>query len=73
MLRQPTERHGGTARFDEVTIMVSKTLQSLDAWLAQAEEVLHEQSRYSDAGTGIEVVPTHEPVQLTLFDVEDYQ
>ncbi len=53
--------------------MVSKTLQSLDAWLAQAEEVLHEQSRYSDAGTGIEVVPTHEPVQLTLFDVEDYQ
>ena len=53
--------------------MDSKTLQSLDAWLAQAEGVLAEQSRHSDAKTQVEVVPTHEPVQLTLFDVEDYQ
>ena len=42
-LRQPTERHGGNARFDEETTMVSKTLASLDAWLALAEEVLAEQ------------------------------
>ena len=53
--------------------MVSKTLQSLDAWLAQAEEVLAEQSRYSDAEIKVEVVPAHEPAQLTLFNVEDYQ
>jgi len=43
-LRQPTERHGGNARFDEETTMVSKTLASLDAWLALAEEVLAEQN-----------------------------
>ena len=51
--------------------MVSKTLQSLDAWLAQAEEVLAEQSTYSDAEA--EITPTHERVQLVLFDVDDYQ
>jgi hypothetical protein len=43
-LRQPTERHGGNARFDEETTMVSKALASLDAWLALAEEVLAEQN-----------------------------
>jgi hypothetical protein len=43
-LRQPTERHGGNARFDEETTMVSKTLASLDAWLALAEDVLAEQN-----------------------------
>ncbi len=53
--------------------MVSKTLQSLDAWLAQAEEVLAQQSAYSDAKPEPFIPPTHEPVQLTLFDVEDYQ
>jgi hypothetical protein len=43
-LRQPTFRHGGNARFDEeVTVMVSKAVASLDAWLARAEEVLAEQ------------------------------
>lgn len=47
-LRQPTERHGGNARFDEETIMVSKTLASLDAWLALAEEVLAEQKASGD-------------------------
>jgi hypothetical protein len=54
--------------------MVSKTLQSLDAWLAQAEELLAEQSRFSDPEQlKVGVTPTHEPVQLTLFDVDDYQ
>jgi hypothetical protein len=52
-------------------MMVSKTLQSLDAWLIQAEKVLEEQVEYSDAKT--DVTPTHEPVQLTLFDVGDYE
>ena len=43
-LRQPTFGHGGNARFDEeVTIMVSKALASLDAWLELAERVLEEQ------------------------------
>jgi hypothetical protein len=43
-LRQPTFGHGGTARTDEeVTIMVSKALASLDAWLELAESVLEEQ------------------------------
>jgi hypothetical protein len=47
-LRQPTERHGGNARFDEeVTNMVSKATASLDAWLTQAEEVLQEQREQS--------------------------
>ena len=47
-LRQPTERHGGNARFDEeVTIMVSKAAASLDIWLAQAEEVLRERRQQS--------------------------
>src|SRR5664280_3664362 len=47
-LRQPTDRHGGNARFDEeVTAMVSKAIASLDAWLAVAEEVLQEQRERS--------------------------
>lgn len=69
-LRQPTERHGGTARFDEVTVMVSKTLQSLDRWLAEAEEVLAEQTGGSKAEAQPEI-PTHgRPVQL-YFDLGD--
>jgi hypothetical protein len=37
----------GNARFDEeVTIMVSKAIASLDAWLARAEEVLAEQREH---------------------------
>src|ERR1035437_5947747 len=47
-LRQPTERQGVNARFDEeVTTMVSKAAASLDAWLTQAEEVLQEQREQS--------------------------
>ena len=67
-LRQPTERHGGNARFDEETVMVSKTLQSLDAWLAQAEEVLAEQDSHSEAESDTQL--TTEPVQL-CFDLGD--
>jgi hypothetical protein len=67
-LRQPTERHGGNARFDEETTMVSKTLASLDAWLALAEEVLAEQNarreKRSDAGG------SHGFDQLSLFPGE---
>ena len=66
-LRQPTERHGGTARFDEVTGMVSKTLQSLDRWLAQAEEVLADQATYSKAESEPDTQETPEPIQLALF------
>ena len=41
--------------------MVSKTLQSLDAWLAHAEEVLAEQSARSDAEPAVDVVFTTKP------------
>ena len=48
-LRQPTERHGGNARNDEeVTVMVSKAIASLDAWLAQAEELLRTNMSHED-------------------------
>ncbi len=47
--------------------MVSKTLQSLDAWLARQKEVLAQQSAYSDAKPEPFIPPTHEPVQLTLL------
>ncbi len=47
-LRQPTFGHGANARFDEeVTIMVSKAIASLDAWLARAEKVLAEQREHA--------------------------
>ena len=49
---QPAARHGGKARFDEETIMVSKTLASLDAWLALAEEVLAEQNVFRETEPG---------------------
>ncbi len=69
MLRQPTEWHGGNARFDEETIMVSKALASLDAWLALAEEVLGEQDRRPQQRSSEAGVPSTEgPVQLR-FDL----
>ena len=41
---QPIHGHGGNAKIDEeVTIMVSKAMASLDAWLKQAEAVLNQQ------------------------------
>jgi hypothetical protein len=47
-LRQPAFGHGGNARFDEeVTIMVSKAIASLEAWLIRAEEVLAEQREHA--------------------------
>ncbi len=67
-LRQPTERHGGNARFDEETIMVSKTLASLDAWLALAEEVLAEQGKLLEENRNGNPPPT--PEQLSLFGAE---
>jgi hypothetical protein len=70
MLRQPTERHGGNARFDEETIMVSKTLASLDAWLVLAEEVLAEQDGRSVPQSESRVLSAGESVQLR-FDLGD--
>jgi hypothetical protein len=67
-LRQPTERHGGNARFDEETIMVSKTLASLDAWLALAEDVLAEQNARQEKEP--EASRSHGFVQLSLFPSE---
>jgi hypothetical protein len=61
-------RHGGKASFDEETIMVSKTLASLDAWLALAEEVLAEQRRLSERDGEPAPPPTAD--QLTLFTYE---
>jgi hypothetical protein len=70
MLRQPTERHGGNARFDEETIMVSKTLASLDAWLALAEEVLAKQDGRAEPQSESHVLSAEESVQLR-FDLGD--
>jgi hypothetical protein len=48
--------------------MVSKTLASLDAWLAEAEEVLAEQRRLSEQG--LEVKLRQAADQLSLFTDE---
>ena len=48
--------------------MVSKTLASLDAWLALAEEVLAEQRHLSEQETETAAPPTAD--QLTLFTFE---
>ena len=47
--------------------MVSKTLQSLDRWLAEAEEVLADQASHSEAGSEPDPQLTAEPIQLSLF------
>jgi hypothetical protein len=70
MLRQPTERHGGNARFDEESIMVSKALASLDAWLVLAEEVLAEQDCRAESQSESDVRSAEESVQLR-FDLGD--
>jgi hypothetical protein len=47
-LRQPAYGNGANARFDEeVTVMVSRALASLDAWLERAEQVLAEQREHA--------------------------
>ena len=48
--------------------MVSKTLASLDAWLALAEEVLAEQRKLSEKDADAATSPTAD--QLTLFASE---
>ena len=48
--------------------MVSKTLASLDAWPALAEEVLAEQRQLSEQDAETTPVPTAD--QLTLFTFE---
>ena len=72
-LRQPTERHGGNAGIDEeVTIMVSRAVASVDVWIARAEEVLQEQREKSlslSSATAWENV-THEwRVSLGSFEL----
>jgi len=48
--------------------MVSKTLASLDAWLALAEEVLAEQRQFSAREN--ETKPSENEDQLSLFGVD---
>ena len=48
--------------------MVSKTLASLDAWLALAEEVLAEQRQLSEQYAETSPAPTAD--QLTLFTLQ---
>lgn len=48
--------------------MVSKTLASLDAWLALADEVLEEQRQLS--GRDAETAPAPTADQLTMFTSE---
>jgi len=44
-LRQPARGHGGTAGIDEeVDVVASKAIMSLNQWLTKAESVLHESS-----------------------------
>lgn len=50
--------------------MVSKTLQSLDAWLAQAEDVLAEQPPRLELKPGPADPLPEGPVQL-CFDLSD--
>jgi len=50
--------------------MVSKTLASLDAWLAEAEEVLAEQRNHPISETSVPDNGTEDAVQLSLFEGE---
>ena len=66
-LRQPTERHGGNARFDEeVTVMVSKAVASLDAWLQQAEAVLRDQELLARRVESATVDEVHAPSEVLV-------
>ncbi len=47
--------------------MVSKTLQSLDAWLAQADEILAELTSFSEPQPEQHVHSTQDLVQLSLL------
>jgi hypothetical protein len=69
-LRQPTERHGGNARNDEeVIIMTSKAIASLDEWLARAEEVLLEQALSPSSSGAWEGVKHEWTVSLGSFEL----
>ena len=52
--------------------MVSKTLASLDAWLAEAEEVLAEQRNHPVSETWAREHRSPDAVQLSLFEGELY-
>ena len=48
--------------------MVSRTLASLDAWLAEAERVLAEQEHYSQSQSTVRGDDGRAAVQLELFE-----
>ena len=50
--------------------MVSKTLASLDAWLAEAEKVLAEQRDLPVPGTSAPDNHGRAPIQLSFFERE---
>jgi len=72
-LRQPAERHGGNAGIDEeVTIMVSKAVASVDVWIARAEDVLQEQREKSLSPSSVQAWEnvTHEwRISLGSFEL----
>jgi hypothetical protein len=62
---QPIHGHGGNAKIDEeVTIMVSKAIASLDAWLKEAEAVLTEQRELGQSPSPVEPEPEDEELVL---------
>ncbi len=52
--------------------MVSRTLASLDVWLAEAEEVLAEQRNHPVSEASLHLDRTDKAVQLSLFEGELY-
>ncbi len=50
--------------------MISKAIQSLDAWLARAEEVLAEQAIYSQSQHGLDVRASEQHNRLSVAMVD---
>jgi hypothetical protein len=68
---QPIHGHGGNAKIDEeVTIMVSKAIASLDAWLEQAEAVLTEQRALGISPSQVPSEPEGEEVVVNLRSLD---
>jgi hypothetical protein len=68
---QPVYGHGGNAKIDEeVTIMVSKAIASLDAWLEQAEAVLTEQREVGLSPSQVAPEPEEEEIVLSLRSLD---
>ena len=68
---QPIHGHGGNAKIDEeVTIMVSRAMASLDAWLEQAEAVLTEQRELGLSPSQVAPEPEEDETVLNLRSFE---